>query len=191
MADRKRKRKSSSRPAVRPAGGEGRTPSPDSAEPSAEQAGGRDAMRRGYAKAELKNEAAREALEPISAENRPRIVLVACAWLLVIAANIVYNGVTAEGDSATTGRIGNVLMLVLVVMAIVGTYRLRYWAILGAQTILALAAIFGIVAAAVIPDLPLVLLVGGAAVVSGVVFYRMINVMARVQKAELQRRGEL
>jgi peptidoglycan/LPS O-acetylase OafA/YrhL len=148
-------------------------------------------MRRGYAKAEIKNAAAREALEPISPENRPRIVLIACAWLLVVAANIVYNGLAADGDSATTGRIGNVLMLILVLTALVGTYRLRYWAILGAQTIFALACIFGIVAAAVIPDLLVVLLVGAGALVSGVVFYRMINVMARVQKTELQRRGEL
>jgi hypothetical protein len=194
MADRKRKRKQ--RPTAPAARSAASAPEPGASpaaapERSAEEAGGRDAMRRGYAKAEQKNIAAREALEPISTANRPGIVLVACAWLLVACASIVYSLITADGKGVAAQRGSNALVLVIIVMAIVGTWQLKAWAILGTQTILALACVFTILAAALMPDLLVALLLVVSALVSGAIFYRMINVLARVQKAEHIRRGTL
>jgi hypothetical protein len=190
MADRKRKRKrhagaspTSTGTAARPSA----PPRPASPPP----AGGSDAMKRGYAKAELKNIAAREALQPIGPENRPRIVLVACAWLLVACVSIVVSIVTADGDDAGGQRFGNALMLLVVLVAVWGTWRLRPWAILGAQTLFALAFVFTILAAVFSDEILLSLALGASALVTGWIFYRMINVMARVQKMELQRRGEI
>ncbi|WP_022927164.1 hypothetical protein [Patulibacter americanus] len=194
MADRKRKRKQRpTAPAARPAASAPESGASPAAAPerSAEEAGGRDAMRRGYAKAEQKNIAAREALQPISTANRPGIVLVACAWLLVACASIVYSLITADGKGVAAQRGSNALVLVIIVMAIVGTWQLKAWAILGTQTILALACVFTILAAALMPDLLVALLLVASALVSGAIFYRMINVLARVQKAEHIRRGTL
>lgn len=195
MADRKRKRKQ--RPTAPAARAAASAPAPEagadaaSSERSAAEPGGRDAMRRGYAKAEQKNIAAREALEPISTANRPGIVLVACAWLLVACASIVYSLITADGKGVAAQRGSNALVLVIIVMAIVGTWQLKAWAILGTQTILALACVFTILAAALMPNLLVALLLVASALVSGAIFYRMINVLARVQKAEHLRRGTL
>jgi hypothetical protein len=194
MADRKRKRKQRpTAPAARAAASAPKAgASPATAqERSAEEPGGRDAMRRGYAKAEQKNISAREALEPISTADRPGIVLVACAWLLVACASIVYSLITADGKGVAAQRGSNALVLVIIVMAIVGTWQLKAWAILGTQTILALACVFTILAAALMPDLLVALLLVASALVSGAIFYRMINVLARVQKAEHIRRGTL
>lgn len=188
MADRKRKRKRhatgtgaakapASRAAPRPA-----APAPK---------GGGDAMKRGYAKAELKNIAAREALQPIGPENRPRIVLVACAWLLLACVSLVVSFVTADGDEAGTQRVGNALFLLIVLVAVWGTWRLRPWAVLGAQTLFALAFVFTCLAAVFSDQVLLSLALAVSALVTGAIFYRMINVMARVQKMELRRRGEL
>jgi hypothetical protein len=191
MADRKRKRKQRpTAPAARAAASAPEA-APAAAERSAEEAGDRDAMRRGYAKAEQKNIAAREALAPISTADRPGIVLVACAWLLVACASIVYSLITADGKGVAAQRGSNALVLVIIVMAIVGTWQLKAWAILGTQTILALACVFTILAAALMPDLLVALLLIASALVSGAIFYRMINVLARVQKAEHIRRGTL
>ena len=192
MADRKRKRKRTGQGATAPA--PARTaphPTAPRATPPAGEAGGGDAMKRGYAKAELKNIAAREALKPIGPENRPRIVLVACAWLLLACISLVVSIVTADGDGVAGQRFGNALMLAVVLLAIWGTYRLRPWAILGAQTLFALAFVFTVLAAVFSDKILLSLGLAASALVTGWIFYRMINVMARVQKMELQRRGEI
>lgn len=192
MADRKRKRKRHSAgtgPAK--AGTAPRTAPRPAATAAPPKAGGGDAMKRGYAKAELKNIAAREALEPIGPENRPRVVLVACAWMLLACVSLVASIVTADGDDAGGQRIGNALMLVVVLVAVWGTYRLRPWAILGAQTLFALAFVFTVLAAVFSDKVLLSLALAASALITGAIFYRMIKVMARVQKMELQRRGEL
>lgn len=197
MADRKRKRKG--RAPVRSGAATGATGAAAPTPPSAEQTpadapspeGGRDAMRRGYAKAEVKNQAAREALEPISTANRPRIVVVACAWLVVACVSIVVSLITADGNGVAAQRGSNVLVLAILVLAIVGTWRLKAWAILGTQTILALACVFTILAAVLMPNILVALLLVASALVSGAIFYRMVNVLARVQKAEHIRRGTL
>jgi len=194
MADRKRKRKRHAQGTG--AGSVPRTAPRPSAPPAARatpapKAGGGDAMKRGYAKAELKNIAAREALQPIGPENRPRIVLIACAWLLLACVSLVVSIVTADGDGVAGQRFGNALMLAVVLLAVWGTYRLRPWAILGAQTLFALAFVFTVLAAVFSDKLLLSLGLAVSALITGWVFYRMINVMARVQKMELQRRGEI
>jgi hypothetical protein len=195
MADRKRKRKQ--RPTAPAARAAASAPAPEAGaspaapERSGAEPGGRDAMRRGYAKAEQKNIAAREALEPISTAERPGIVVVACAWLLIACISIVVSFFTADGDGVAAQRGSNALVLVIIVMAIVGTWQLKAWAILGTQTILALACVFTILAAALMPNLLVALLLVVSALVSGAIFYRMINVLARVQKAEHIRRGTL
>lgn len=148
-------------------------------------------MKRGYAKAELKNIEARKALEPISAENRPRIVLIACAWLLLACVSLVVSIITADGKGALGQRFGNALMLAVVLVAVWGTFRLRPWAILGTQTLFALAFVFTILAAVFSDKVLLSIGLAVSGLITGWIFYRMINVMARVQKMELIRRGEL
>lgn len=192
MADRKRKRKRHATPA---AGGDrvaaprnGSTATPEAPAPAADTSGGgKGAMTRGYAKAEQKNQSIRDALDPLAEGERPRIVVIAALWLLVIAANMVYNAVAADGVT-TGGRIGNVFMIALVLAASIGTWQLRYWAILGTQTILALAFVFAVLAALVLSDALLILLVLAGALISGWIFLKMVKVMARVQKTELLRR---
>lgn len=204
MADRKRKRKrhaggpgagqksAAARPAAAgPNAGRPAAQRPVSAGAPAAKPEGNAAMRRGYAKAEQKNIAAREALQPIGPENRPQIVLVACAWLLLACASLAVSIVSADGDGAMAQRFGNGLMLAVVLVAVWGTFQLKPWAVLGAQTLFALAFVFTILAA-VFSDKVLLsvgLVVSG--LITGWVFYKMINVMARVQKMELIRRGEL
>ncbi|MGX6447760.1 hypothetical protein ACVU7I_06790, partial [Patulibacter sp. S7RM1-6] len=193
MAEGKRKRKRGTRPTgpggtdpvVPPAPAVADRPAPD------EAGGGRGAMSRGYAKAEQKNEAAREALEPLRDGERPGVVVAAVVWLALIGAGMVYTAITADGENAGSTRAGNLVMLALIVVAAVGTWRLRYWAILGTQTILALSIVIGFVALVTLTTAWLIPLAVAQPLISAVLFFRMVKVMARVQKAELIRRGEV
>ena len=97
----------------------------------------------------------------------------------------------ADGDGAVAQRVGNGLMLVVVLVAVWGTYRLKPWAVLGAQTLFALAFVFTVLAAVFSDKVLLSIGLIASALITGWVFYKMINVMARVQKMELIRRGEL
>ncbi|MFA4928737.1 MAG: hypothetical protein WC558_09475 [Patulibacter sp.] len=183
MADRKRKRKSSgARTApTRPAARE-KAPAPA---PPAQN--GSEMMKRGYARAELKNEAVREALEPLEPGERPGILAATVAWLGLIAAVMVYNAIASNGLS-NGSRVGNGVMVLLIAIAAFGTWRLEYWAILGTQTLLALTLVSLILAALVVTNVLLVLLAVAAALVSGYLFFKMVKVMARVQKTAMLQR---
>ncbi|EHN09131.1 hypothetical protein PAI11_40370 [Patulibacter medicamentivorans] len=141
-------------------------------------------MTRGYARAEEKNQKVREELEPLAPGERPRIVPWAVLWLLVIAAGMIYSAIAADGDNATGTRISNLAMVALIVVSAAGTWQLRYWAILGTQTILALAVVIGFIALMSLTKAWLLPIAIGQPIVSGLIFYRMVKVMARVQKSE-------
>ncbi len=191
MADRKRKRKSSAARAARSQPDPSATvadAAPDP-EPAARPASGAEMMKRGYARAEEKNQAVRESLEPMRPGERPPVLIAAVVWLLVIAVVMVYNAF-ASSDLSNGSRVGNLAMVALIVIAAIGTLRLRYWAILGTQTLLALTLVSLILFALVIESLLLVLLGVVCAAISGYLFYKMVKVMARVQKtAMLEREG--
>ncbi|WP_320672211.1 hypothetical protein [Patulibacter defluvii] len=193
MSDRKRKRKrqaartkaAASRRPSHEAGGVRATAEPPA--PTAPAPGGRGAMTRGYAKAEAKNQAVRDALEPLAPGERPAIIPWVVVWLLVIAAGMVYSAITADGDNAAGTRASNVLMVILIAVAAIGTWRLRYWAILGTQTILALAVVVGFIALMSLTKAWLLPIAIGQPVISALLFYRMVKVMARVQKTDRMR----
>lgn len=184
MADRKRKRKSSAArtaPARNGAGG------PADPAPPRPKESGAEMMKRGYARAEVKNQATREALEPLQPGERPGILVAAVVWIVVIAVVMAYNAIASNGLS-NGSRVGNGVMVLLIAVAAYGTWRLEYWAILGTQTLLALTLVSLVLAAMVVTNLWLVLLAVVGALVSGYFFYKMVKVMARVQKTAMLRR---
>jgi hypothetical protein len=196
MADRKRKRKSSPARSARPkpeAGGAATTRPDPRKQDAAERSGGAPAqsgsaaMKRGYARAEEKNQVVRDALQPLAPGERPGVLVATVAWMALIAAVMIYNAVASNGLSDGS-RVGNGAMVLLIAIAAVGTWRLEYWAILGTQTLLALTLVSLILAALVVTNVLLVLLAVAAALVSGYLFFKMVKVMARVQKTAMLER---
>ncbi|HZJ29468.1 MAG TPA: hypothetical protein VFD37_05720 [Solirubrobacterales bacterium] len=149
----------------------------------------KDPMQRGYARAEQKNKAAREALDPLAPGQRPGAVTVGAAVAALIAA--VFWGsflVATFTDATVSGRQPEPLQLtvfaaVMTAMA-VGMWQARYWAVLGFQMLLVLfllAASIGLLAArSVAQVVATVVLVGGL----GLLFYKMVKAMARIQMPE-------
>lgn len=144
------------------------------------------------AKIEAKNQAAREALDPLAPDERPTVVTVAA----VISAILALGTVAAYALGVEVGEIDDfgtetgeakpnvfqtVAFTVLLGAMAFGLWRARYWAVLGFQTILVLWIILLTFALIQVTDLlralVIVLLLAGASVL----FYRMVKAMARIQ----------
>jgi preprotein translocase subunit YajC len=144
---------------------------------------GADRMGRGYARAEQRNQEAREALEPLAEGERPTVVTVGAVVAAVIALSIVV-AYLAGGD--VNGQKPNPAQVVApaMIMGIMawGMWQARYWAVLGFQLILVFlifSAFFGLVVGAT--SITQILGTLALLIVAGVFFYFMVKAMARIQ----------
>jgi hypothetical protein len=143
----------------------------------------RERMERGYARAEQRNQQARENLPPLAEGERPLVVTIGAAIAALVAISIVAGylaGVEVEGDKP---RFVQVLApaLLMGIMAW-GMWRARYWAVLGFQLLLAFlifSAVFGL--AVQVSTVGQFVATFGLLVVAGSLFYFMVKAMARIQ----------
>jgi hypothetical protein len=140
-------------------------------------------MERGYAKAEERNQATREALKPLGEGERPLVVTIGAVLSALLSLSIVGGyaaGVEVNGEQP---KLAQVLApaLLMGIMAW-GMWRARYWAVLGFQLILVFlifSAVFGLaVQAASVAQVAVTL---ALLAVSGAFFYFMVKAMARIQ----------
>jgi len=143
-------------------------------------------MESGYAKAEVRNREAREALEPLADGERPLAVTIGAVLSGLLAISILAGylaGVEVDGDKP---RLAQVLApaLLMAIMAW-GMWRARYWAVLGFQLLLVFlifSAVFGLfVQAASVAQFAVTL---ALLAVSGSFFFFMVKAMARIQMPE-------
>ena len=115
----------------------------------------KDRIRSGYAKAEQKNQAVRESLDPLEDDERPRAVTAGAAFSALIALIFWVSAVIAAvTDTKVDGTEPNpvslaAFALIMSTMAW-GMWKGRYWAVLGFQMLLVLfllAAAAGLVTA--------------------------------------------
>jgi hypothetical protein len=146
----------------------------------------RERMKRGYAKAEERNQAAREALEPLAEGERPGAVTVGAVIAGLIATVFwVSAGVAAFTDATVDGREPSVISIAafaaLMTLMAWGMWRARYWAVLGFQMLLVLFLLAGM--GGLVSATTLVQAVSTALLlaVSGALFYFMVKAMARIQ----------
>lgn len=145
-----------------------------------------DAMKAGYAKAELKNQAVRDSLEPLKAGERPTVVTAGAVFAAIVAAIFwVSTGIAVFTGAEVDGTRPNIAQLVLTAMIMsvmfVGMWQARYWAVLGFQMLLVLlilAAIAGLVMAGTLIQLVSTLIL---AIGLSVLFWFMVKAMARIQ----------
>ena len=146
----------------------------------------RERMEQGYARAEERNQAAREALEPLDEGERPRAVTVGAVISALIAAVFWASAVvSAFTDTMIDGREPSVVPLaafaVLLTMMASGMWKARYWAVLGFQMLLVLfllAGMGGLISATTVAQAlgTTLFLIG-----FGTLFYFMVKAMARIQ----------
>jgi hypothetical protein len=143
-------------------------------------------MRAGYAKAEVRNQAAREALAPLAEGERPAVVTFGAILAALIALSIVVSygaGVKVNGSTPHFTAVA-APVVILGVMAW-GMWRSRYWAALGFQIILVFlifTAVYGLlVEATSVTEFAVTV---GLLAVSGTLFWLMVKAMARIQMPE-------
>ncbi len=146
----------------------------------------RERMEAGYAKAEVRNQAAREALEPLAEGERPPVVTVSAVLAALVALSIVIAfaaGLKVNGSAPSVGAVA-APALIMGVLAW-GMWRARYWAVVSFQLVLVFlifTAVYGIlVEATSVAGFAVTL---GLLVVCGTLFWLMVKAMARIQMPE-------
>jgi hypothetical protein len=142
------------------------------------------------ARSEERNQAARDALEPLEPDERPGVVTAGAIISGLVSLSIVIGygaGVEVDGEQP---KLIQVLApaIVFAVMAW-GMWHARYWAVLGFQTVLLLALVWAslslLTASRWQQAIGNVALIAG----SGALFYLNIKAMARIQMPESRHRG--
>jgi hypothetical protein len=145
-------------------------------------------MEAGYAKAEVRNQAAREALVPLDEGERPPVVTVAAILAALVALSIVITFAAGVKVNGSTPKLTTVAAPVLIMAVLAwGMWRARYWAVVCCQVVLVIlifTAIYRLlVIATSVTDFAVTLLL---LVVSGTLFWKMVKAMARIQMLDRQ-----
>jgi hypothetical protein len=141
------------------------------------------------ARYEERNRVAREALEPLAPAERPVVITIGA----VISGALAVSGLVAYALGATVYGSRLILLQVIITGVLMGTmaigmWRVRYWAVLGFQAVLALLLLTSALRLVVAQDL--VQVFGNIAVlaITGTLFYFMVKAMARIQMPTRERR---
>jgi hypothetical protein len=143
----------------------------------------RERMERGYARADERNQEARDALEPLAEGERPLVVTIGAALAALIAASIVIGYLAGTEVNGEKPKLVQVLAPALLMgMMAWGMWRARYWAVLGFQLVLVFlifSAVYGLALQAT--TIAQVLATLALLIVAGGFFYFMVKAMARIQ----------
>jgi hypothetical protein len=143
----------------------------------------RERMEAGYAKAEVRNQAAREALVPLAEGERPPVVTAAAILAALVALSIVVAFAAGAKVNGSTPHVTTVAAPALIMGILAwGMWRARYWAVVCFQVVLVFlvfTAVYGLLVIATSVEEFAVTL--GLLVVSGVLFWLMVKAMARIQ----------
>lgn len=168
----------------------GRAARRDESSPAAaadgEQAPGEDiaalAAAQGVSRSEVRNQLAREALEPLAEGERPLVVTIGAVISALIA--LLVAGAWIAGAEVNDERPGAFQFLapaILFGLMAWGMWRARYWAVLGFQAVMAIfmvGAALTLISATSLIGAVTPLLVG---VVAGTLFWFTVKALARIQ----------
>ncbi|HVX33956.1 MAG TPA: hypothetical protein VHA80_12520 [Solirubrobacterales bacterium] len=146
----------------------------------------RERMEAGYAKAEVRNQAAREALVPLAEGERPPVVTVASILAALVAISIVVTFAAGVKVNGSTPEVTTVAAPALIMGVLAwGMWRARYWAVVCFQVVLVFlifTAVYGLlVIATSVGEFAVTV---GLLAVSGTLFWLMVKAMARIQMPE-------
>jgi hypothetical protein len=144
-----------------------------------------DRFARARARSEARNAAARARLQPLAPGERPTVVTIAAVVALALAiGNVAFliAGVEVRGHKPAAG--GVVLLSALMLVAAVGLWRARYWAVLGFEVLLALTILYATLSLTVASNWAAVLLCIGLVGLGGLLFWKLVRAMARIQMPE-------
>jgi hypothetical protein len=135
--------------------------------------------------AEERNEQVRAELEPLAEGERPGAVTAgAIVSALLALGNLVLVVAGYELREGGGGPAGGVLFALILSAMAAGMWQAKYWAVLGFQAMLVLTALSAAIALMVASNIAAVAVSIAVLAGSGVLFYKMIRAMARIQMPE-------
>jgi hypothetical protein len=133
-------------------------------------------------RSQQKDADARAALVPLAPGERPAAVTVGAAVAGALGVtNIAMYAAGFEVDGERPQVVGVLAFSALMLTAAWGMWRIRYWAVLGMQTLLALLIVIFSIVLVTARDIWGVLLVLAIIIPAGTLFWFMIKAMARIQ----------
>jgi hypothetical protein len=142
-------------------------------------------MRRGYARGEERNERIRQSLEPLAPGERPGAVTVAAivAFVLLLSnVGLWLAGVEVSGREPNAGSV--VLQAAVLLVAAVGMWKAKYWAVLGFQALLGLTILLAALALMVASGVGEVVFCLAIVGLGGWLFWKLVRALARLQMPE-------
>jgi hypothetical protein len=133
-------------------------------------------------RSELKDAEARAALKPLAPGERPAAVTVGA--IVAATLGLLNIGLYAAGfevDGERPQIVGVLAFSALMLTAAWGMWKVRYWAVLGMQTLLGLLIVIFLLVLVTAENLWGVLLVLAIVVPAGTLFWFMVKAMARIQ----------
>jgi len=140
------------------------------------------------AAAKSKDDLARERLEPLREGERPPAVTIAAIVAALIAlSNLIgwIAGLEIEDESFSAGEVLPPVIVMLV--AAVGMWYSRYWAVLGFQAILAILIVIVAIALTTASNALAVVVSVAIIAAAGTLFWSLVNSLARIQMPERRR----
>jgi hypothetical protein len=134
---------------------------------------------------EAANEAARAELRALAPGERPAALLVAiglAAALGLANVGLYAAGVDVRGKAPNAG--GAFGFAAIMLIAAWGMWHLRYWAVLGFQALLAVTVVIAALSLAVASNLTAVVLCVAIVGPGGLLFWKLVRVLARLQMPE-------
>jgi hypothetical protein len=141
-------------------------------------------------RSEARNEQIRQSLEPLAPGERPGAVTVAAivALALVVAnVGLWLAGVEVSGREPTAGSV--VLQGVVLLVAAVGMWRAKYWAVLGFQALLGLSILLATLALMIASNVGEAIFCLAIIGFGGVLFWKLVRALARLQMPERRARA--
>jgi hypothetical protein len=135
-----------------------------------------------------KDEVAREQLEPLHEGERPLAVTIAAIVAALIAVSNLIGwiaGLEIDDESFSAGEVLPPVIVMLV--AAVGMWYSRYWAVLGFQAILAILIVIVAIALTTASNALAVVVSIAIIAAAGTLFWSLVNSLARIQMPESRR----
>jgi len=131
--------------------------------------------------------AARAALSPLAAHERPTALRIAIAVSVLLAAGVIAGAASVHDLSKHGGSLPGAAVLAVVLLALAqGMYRRRYWAVLGFEALLAFQIIVTSLALVVASTLLAAAICLVSVLLGGWLFWKLVRVMGRIQAGERQ-----
>jgi hypothetical protein len=135
--------------------------------------------------AKSKDDIARERLEPLAEDERPLAVTIAAIVAALIALSNVIGwiaGIKVGDESFSAGEVLPPVIIMLV--AAVGMWYGRYWAVLGFQAILAILIVLVSIALTTAGNVLAVVVSVAIIAAAGTLFWFLVKALARIQMPE-------